>query len=74
MAVTEWLPTDKLEIETLAVPPLIAPLPRLVVPSKKVTVPETAEGATVAVNVTVWPLVEGLILTEILVEVLVFAG
>ena len=42
-----------------AVPPLSVPLPITVVPSRKSTVPVALLGATVAVNVTDWPKLDG---------------
>ena len=61
----EWLPTARLEVEKVAVPPLSVPVPSVVVPSSNVTVPVgvPAPGAltvTVAVKVTLWPNTEGL--------------
>jgi hypothetical protein len=54
--VTEWAPADRLEVAKLALPPLRVPVPRVVVPSKKVTVPVAGPapdpGVTVAVKVT----------------------
>jgi hypothetical protein len=43
----------------VAFPLLIAPVPSVVLPSLKVTVPVAAEGETVAVNVTDDPYVDG---------------
>ena len=43
----------------VACPPLIVPVPRVVLPSLKVTVPVAAEGETVAVSVTDEPYVDG---------------
>ena len=70
----EWLPTARLEVEKVAVPPLSVPVPSVAVPSRKVTVPVgvPAPGAfavTVAVNVTLWPNTEGLVADETLVVV-----
>jgi hypothetical protein len=53
--VIEWFPTERLEVESVAIPPLTVPLPSVAAPSKKVTVPETVEGDTVAVKVTDCP-------------------
>ena len=58
-------PTASEAMDKVAVPAVRVPVPKRVVPSKKLTVPvavpapgETA--ATVAVKVTVWPKAEGL--------------
>jgi hypothetical protein len=55
-----WLPTVRLEVVKLAVPPLSAPVPKAAVPSRKVTVPVAVEGVTVARRVTAVPAVTGL--------------
>ena len=60
-----WLPTDKVEVVTLAEPLLSVPVPSAVAPSLKVTVPPgvPAPGLfadTVAVKVTDWPKSDGL--------------
>ena len=70
----EWLPTARLEVEKVAVPPLRVPVPSVAVPSRKVTMPVgvPAPGAfalTEAVNVTLWPNTEGLVEEETLVVV-----
>ena len=70
----EWVPTARLEVEKVAMPPLSVPVPRVAVPSWKVTVPVgvPAPGVftpTVAVNVTLWPKTEGLVAEETLVVV-----
>ena len=59
-----WLPTDSVAVLKVAVPPDSVPLPILVEPSWKVTVPlgVPAPGltaATVAVKVTLWPKTDG---------------
>ena len=46
-----WLPTLRVDVVHVAVPPMIEPVPRVVVPSLNVTVP-VAPLVTVAVNVT----------------------
>ena len=48
-----------MEIAKVARPPLKVPLPKVVVPSRNVTVPVDAEGETVAVNVTDCPDTDG---------------
>ena len=60
------LPTERLEVDKGAEPLLSVAFPKRVVPSKKLTVPvavpapgETA--LTVAVKVTDWPKIEGLV-------------
>jgi hypothetical protein len=58
--VIEWLATERLEVEKVATPPLSVPVPKVVAPSRNVTVPVAVEGDTVAVKVTDWPDVEGL--------------
>jgi hypothetical protein len=56
----------------VAVPEPRVPVPRVVVPSLKVTVPVAVEGATVAVNVTACPNVDGL--AEEVTAVVVLVG
>jgi hypothetical protein len=61
----EWLPTPSDEIMNWACPLLSVPLPRVAVPSLKVTVPVGVPavgltGDTIAVKVTDWPYTEGL--------------
>ena len=48
----EWEPRAKPDVVKVVTPPLRVPVPRLVFPSKNVTIPVAAEGVTVAVNVT----------------------
>ena len=62
-------PGDRLEVETLALPPLSVALPSDVLPSKNCTVPVADDGETVAVNVTFWPYVDGFGLEETVVVV-----
>ena len=65
-AVMEWLPLFKFEIEKVACPDAFkVPEPSVLLPSLKVTVPAGtavpgAPATTVAVNVTDWPLFDGL--------------
>jgi hypothetical protein len=54
----------------VALPLAIVPVPRVVEPSRKVTVPVTPDG-TVAVNVTAWPTLDGF--SEEVSETVVFA-
>ena len=61
----ECEPTANAEVVNVAVPPDTVPVPRVVVPSRKVTVPvglpaPGATGATVAVKVTDCPNTDGL--------------
>ena len=56
----EWDPAERLDVEALALPPVSGALPSDVLPSKNCTVPVADDGATVAVNVTFWPDVDGL--------------
>jgi hypothetical protein len=63
--VIEWEATLKPLVVKVAEPELNVPVPRVVAPSLKVTVPEGvplpgAVAVTVAVNVTDWPETEGL--------------
>ena len=51
-------PIGKVEVETLAVPPLSVEVPRAVLPLVNVTVPVTPLG-TLAVRVTDCPVVDG---------------
>jgi hypothetical protein len=53
-AVIEWVPTDSVVVEKLAVPPDTVPVPSTVVPSRNCTVP-VAPAGTVAVKVTELP-------------------
>jgi len=46
------LPVERVEMEMLAVPAVNPALPRVVEPSRKVTVPVAVEGETVAVSIT----------------------
>src|SRR5437764_7099172 len=69
-----WLPTANADVEMLAVPLLKLPVPNVLAPSKKVTVPPgvpTAEpeADTVAVKVVDWPNTVGL--TELVTVVAV---
>jgi hypothetical protein len=64
-AVIEWDPTDKVDVENVAWPPLSVPVPSVVAPSLNVTVPvgvplPEPDAATVAVNVTDCPNTDGL--------------
>jgi hypothetical protein len=52
-------PAASVEVAKLAPPPLSVPVPSVVLPSLKVTVPVAAEGETVAVKVTEEPNVDG---------------
>jgi hypothetical protein len=63
-----WLPAARAEVLNVAVPELIAPVPRVTSPFLKVTVP-VAPLVTVAVKVTVSPAVLGLAeLTSVVVD------
>ena len=55
----EFDPTASVEMLKVAFPALIVPVPSVVLPSVNVTVPVAAVGATVAVNVTDEPYVDG---------------
>jgi hypothetical protein len=61
-AVTECVPTERLEVVSAAAPPRVrvTGLPKGVVPSRNVTVPVAEAGVTVAANVTACPAFEGL--------------
>ena len=66
VAVIEWTPAARVEVVNVAVPLVRVAVPRLAAPSRKVTVPVgvPAPGATaltVAVKVTDWPNVDGLV-------------
>lgn len=68
-------PTESVDVENVAWPELSVPVPRVVAPSLKVTVPAgvPAPGATadtVAVNVTDWPKTEGFAVDDSDVDVL----
>jgi len=63
-AVMEWVATDKADVLKMAclVTVFTAPVPSVVAPSLKVTVPPGAPlnaGVMVAVNVTAWPFFDG---------------
>ena len=60
-------PTDRLVVDSDAVPPLRAPAPSGVAPSKNCTVPVDPEGETVAVSITLCPTVDGLLFDAIAV-------
>ena len=62
MALITWLPMERAEVESVALPELRVTAPSEADPSEKVTVPVAAVGETVAVKVTDWPKVEGLTL------------
>lgn len=53
-----WTPVLSVEVVKVAIPLLIVPVPRLVEPSKKVTVPVATVG-TEAVKVTAWLTADG---------------
>jgi hypothetical protein len=61
--VIEWEPNASAEVVNAATPELRPTVPRVVAPSRKVTVPVGVPPApvTVAVNVTGWPTTEGLV-------------
>ena len=71
----EWLPVESAEVVNVACPePFSVPVPRVVEPSRKLTVPvgmpEPGELAvTVAVSVTDWPEITGLFELETAVAV-----
>jgi hypothetical protein len=70
-----WLPADNAAVANVALPELSVPVPNVVVPSLNVTVPDGvpepgATAETVAVNVTDWPYIDGLISALIVVLVL----
>ena len=71
----EWLPAVSAEVEKVATPePLSVPVPSVVVPSRKVTVPVAVPGVlsdTVAVKVIEVPKVDGL--TEVTTALVVLA-
>ena len=58
-----WLPTPSPDVERLATPATIVPVPRLAPPSKNSTDPpgvaDASADVTVAVNVTLCPKVDG---------------
>lgn len=60
-AIMEWLPRDSADVVNAACPLLSVPSPSMEEPSKKLTVPVGVPPfeATVAMNVTDWPNVEG---------------
>jgi len=63
LAVIGWLPTERLDVVNVAIPPLPSgEVPNVTLPSRKVTVPvgvPDPTGVTVAVNVTAWPDLDG---------------
>jgi hypothetical protein len=67
-----WLPTVSAVVENVATPLTSVPVPSVVAPSLKVTVPVAALGAMVAVNVMFVPnieLPEGAAVSVVVVEV-----
>ena len=52
-------PAASAEVDSVACPPLSAPVPTSVAPSKNCTAPAAVAGVTVAVRVTLPPNVEG---------------
>jgi len=58
-AVNGWLPTERVERTSLALPLPMVAVPRVVVLSLKVTVPVALKGLTVAVRVTCCPALAG---------------
>jgi len=71
--VIECVPAVANDVESVATPELSVPVPSEVVPSRKVTVPVAVEGETVAVNVTLAPVVTdvGEAVSAVVVAVLV---
>jgi hypothetical protein len=57
--VIECDPSASVEVLKVAIPLLRVPVPNVVLPSLKVTVPVAAEGETVAVKVTETPAADG---------------
>ena len=77
-AVMLWTPADNAVVAKVACPePFNTPDPKVIAPSLNVTVPvgvpDPADGVTVAVNVTVWPQIEGFSEEVSVVEVAAFA-
>jgi len=56
----EWAPPERLAVAKVATPTRKVPLPSVVLPSKKVTVPVAPDGETIAVKVADCPKVDGL--------------
>ena len=69
LAVIECEPAVSAEVDNCAVPPLSATTPSEVAPSRNCTVPVAFDGETVAVNMTLWPYVDGFRLDDTLVVV-----
>ena len=59
MAVTERSPAGRADETKAAVPPVIVAVPSVFAPSRNVTVPVAGDGDTDAVNVMLWPAVDG---------------
>jgi hypothetical protein len=68
----ECAPSDRVEIDSDALPPLRVPVPSDMDPSRNVTDPVAADGDTVAVNVMPWFDFEGFALDVSVV--VVFGG
>jgi hypothetical protein len=66
-----WFPCVRAEVESVAVPEASVAVPKDVPPSKNCTVPVEAAGVTVAVNVTLCPVVDGFALDVMVVVVAV---
>lgn len=67
----ECVATDRAVVLNAAVPPPRVPVPSVVAPSLKVTVPVAVDGLTEAVKVTFAPKVAGL--SDVMTEVVVVA-
>ena len=77
LAVTTWLPADRVDVEQCAVPLVSETAEQAVLPSIwNVTLPAGVAGLlvfeTVAVNVTCWPTVDGFTLVANVVEVVAY--
>ena len=72
MAVMEWLPVDRAEVENVACALLTALLPSVVLPSRNVMVPVALLKYINAVKVTDWPCADGFRLEVSVVAVFCF--
>ena len=72
-----WLPRARVDVTKVATPAAFSvPVPMVVAPSRKVTVPvgagpEVLAGLTVAVKVTLWPTADGFTLEARVIAVVV---
>jgi hypothetical protein len=57
-----WAPAARVDVDSVAMPPLSVLVPSVLVPSKNDTLPVDKDGETAALKVTDWPGLDGLVL------------